>query len=757
MESLWRVDRAPRVGPLRAAAATMSALPAAAAAIRIDPAADLADPQTLLAPVVGVRLVTHPSVATLLHAAGATLDGNTWAIPTPTTPRAAQALVARVHPTTWVDAQGHPLTTEQVATALATPPPARRPTPAAQPGPGRLAVHPGRRHVRVRLALDPVEVPVPSGTVTLTPSRTTRLRPADLPRVVSALRKAGIVVVDADTAGRLTDLGWTHDRRLVLTPAPGAPGWALADAGPLVTSPLPQIATAADAVAGVRPARGKVAVAVHPATTAAAATATAGSRAPHTQLVALRSWQEQFIGQYLAGGTGLVNALPPGTGKTACVAAAWATAAQDIPTHRGMVIAAPTLLEQWATELARFHPTATVVLATTEPDLDVLNRTWASPVPAVAVLTPGLVTRHAQRLADLGCHDLAVDEGTWLRSPSAQTAATWQVRRGADRVAVLTGTPDLAPGTVEALVGFAAGDPDLMTGPVHPTLAGMDALDRAGPWVFGTSADLAAHLPTTPRTDLPVIPGTLEAALQRTATRRVQTLLAQATTPAKARKVATTLRTELNLWRTGLACPPALLAGRSALAAALRTDLDLDNPTNPLTARQWADRLGTPAKVRAVADWVTRQHTDGHQCLVFADSPAALDVLAAHLPVPHGLVATLSGKVRPAARARAVEAFTAGTVRVLLVAGVGQLGLNLQTATHIAHLDVPASAAMAAQRTGRAVRLGASSDQVEVLLPYLEGTAEHIWAAHATGTGTPVDTLGLATTLTKPPGRKRRS
>ena len=52
-----------------------------------------------------------------------------------------------------------------------------------------------------------------------------------------------------------------------------------------------------------------------------------------------------------------------------------------------------------------------------------------------------------------------------------------------------------------------------------------------------------------------------------------------------------------------------------------------------------------------------------------------------------------------AKRDKAVEEFNDGSLRVLLVAATGQLGLNLQSAAKVAHLDLPAGGP--AMRRGR--------------------------------------------------------
>lgn len=782
MDGLWQVDRAPRVGALRGAAARVWDIPAAVAALRIDPAANPTSPAELLAPCVGVRLAWHPSTAQLLHDAGATAESATTytlAVTGPAArPGALGELAARVLPTAWVHPTGAathaPLDADALAELLEHPPQPTRPTapPSTKPGAGWISVTRKGRIATLRLLVEPVLLPAPLATPTGLPlkvgaARAVRLRPAQVPAALTALRKAGVIAVDADTPARFADLGWVHDRRLVLTPTPGAPGWASVETGPLVTSAIPELVPVANAVAAARPATGKVALALDPLVIAAATGAGAASVPSAVPGVALRSWQEQFIGQYLANGTGLVNALPPGAGKTACVAGAMAAAATRATPggtpHRGLVVAPTTLLEQWAAELGVFHPTAHVALAHVEGDLSSLRAAWDRPGPVVALVAPGLIAKHPGTFAALPLDDLAIDEGTYLRTDSAQTRALWDVRRGARRAAVLTGTPDTGlPGTVEALVSFVAGRPALMAGGPPAALAGLGAVELAGPWVFGQSADLAGVLPgATPRpTSVPA--GDYERALAQVASARVTALLAGADTPAKRRRAATSLRAELDGWRTGLACPAALLSGKSALARQLRSHLGdagllpahLADAPPTLAALLTGAPETAGVKVAWAAQWVAGAPEE--PSLVFSDSVPALEALAAAL-TSAGVrgVAVLSGKVRPPARARLVEQFTAGQLTVLLIASTGQLGLNLQAASRVAHLDIPATASSLTQRGARAARMGSAHTSVTVAVPVVTPSAEEVWWAHTGGASAPTDILGLAEELTRPAPRSR--
>jgi len=745
------VGRLPRAGALAGAAARLTGVPAAAVAVRAHPGVDAGAASTLLRACVAARLVWHPSLVALVEAAGGRRESQVaWSLP-------AGApgwvdLLARVHPQVW----HHPdqaASPGQVAALVGV---AAPPVGAAGPtGPGRVVVSRSGRRVTMRLECPPLRV---GPQVTVTTGRSALVTPDRLEAVVGAGRRAGLVVVDADAPGRLADLGWLADRRLVARPAPGAPGWAVVDTGPLVTGSTAPVVPAPDAAVAVGRAGGNVAAAADPLVVAASRVARAGACTFAPPGVVLHAWQESFVGAYLAGGPGLVNALPPGTGKTACVAVAMAAVAagQGPPVreaalgHRGVVVVPVTLVDQWTRELGVFHPAARVVVATDAGQVAAAVRAWARPGPLVVVVTPQVLAGHAGAVAGWCPDDLAVDEATYLRGRSAAAAAVWALRGRAVRAAVLSGTPDeRGPGSVAALVGFATGRAEVAAAAVDAHLAGVGELERAGVFAFTRPAS-GAGLPGTGRTVVQVPPGPVEQVVEQVARERVAALLAGARTDAARRRLAARLRTEVDRWRVGLACPAALLVGSSQLAgqvgaALVRAGLLPGAVTGDLVGRvvaRWPHLSG--AKVAHAAGWVAGG--DG-PALVFTDSPDAAQALVAAVG-DRARCAVVSGRVRPAARARLVERFGAGQVDVLVVCAAGQHGLNLQAARRLLHLDVPASGQQAAQRDARAVRLGAVHDLVEVQVPVLEGTGEQVWWAHACGARAGVDVLTLAGELT---------
>jgi SNF2 family DNA or RNA helicase len=192
------------------------------------------------------------------------------------------------------------------------------------------------------------------------------------------------------------------------------------------------------------------------------------------------------------------------------------------------------------------------------------------------------------------------------------------------------------------------------------------------------------------------------------------------------------LRTELEAWRLGLACPAALLASRYGLATEARA-------------------AGVDAALGVKGTWsaarVAEVAADGKQALVFSDFPAALTALCETLTASGVSAAVLSSAITAKRRQAAIDAFTAGELSVLLVAATGQLGLNLQTAAAVVHLDVPTTAATLLQRSARAARIGSSHATVAVDVPVLTGCADEKLLTQVTGGQPLTDLWSLAEQL----------
>lgn len=658
-------------------------LPAAVLAIRLDPAADLDSPDTLTRACVAVSVAAHPVLHRALLRAGAALrPGGGYHLelrsPDPLPDELAAALHC-VHPERWI--------TDGSITL---------PTPAAVTEPKRraathLSVRLAGGRLRIRPEIDPKllhGLGVQPG-----PARRVRLLPGQALSLLSRAEGSGVLVVDDNAPGRLRDLAGRYHATCVLTPLPGAPGYVTIDGLPLdakFAGPHP----VADLPALLRALPGRPTVAVAPlirdmlATLAAEPAGRPG----------LHPWQDAAVSAFLASGAGLVNALPPGSGKTVCAAAGLADRAAVVVRHRALVLAPAGLHGQWAAELARFHPSARLVTISGRDDLPALLNAWnAADTALVAILSPELLARNAGTLDQLAPHDLVVDEATFLSGDGAAAATVWAMRRRAGHALVLTGTPDTRRTADTArLVAFARNDRALAA----PAAAGRGP-DRFGPL-------LHRGVPALPATELAVhqLPASeLERSVNTTALASLRAALKKPPSAAGTRQ----LRADLTAWRLGLASPAALARSRYPLAATL--GLSRSGPPETGTRLAWAVRRCVEAAA------------DGTTTLLFSDFLPVLADADAHLRAAGLRAAVLSSAARAAQRAELLTRFTSGELDVLLLSAAGERGLNLQTAGTVIHLDLPFSPATWRQRPARAARLGRTGP-VPVHAPVLGSTAE---------------------------------
>lgn len=127
--------------------------------------------------------------------------------------------------------------------------------------------------------------------------------------------------------------------------------------------------------------------------------------------------------------------------------------------------------------------------------------------------------------------------------------------------------------------------------------------------------------------------------------------------------------------------------------------------------------------------WLTAalRETPRQPTLVFVDTVAVAEKAVA-LATTAGLQASSLVGAHPLVRTAAAAAFVQGELDVLVCSSASQRGLDLQRAERVICLDLPASSAVLAQRVARAVRIGGPA-AVEVVLPYLDGTAEAAFVA----------------------------
>lgn len=637
--------------------------------VRLDPARDPADPGTLLGRCVAFRTVTHPALAAEWSSGGGQVTGDGWLFST--RQENLPDLLGRVVPGCWPSpARVSRVLPADVAGNLEKLGGFRRP-PRLMPS--RLAVSRTRSGFRVTVSLDRrVSELLPTGPVP----------PAEALNAVSRLRAAGVVVVDASGPERLPLLWKLVRRRVVATPMWGRPGMADLDVGPDASCTAPAgVGSTLDVLAATGSAVGVVAV--DPYLTAVAALA---DPVPvcHPNM-GLYRWQEQFVDRYVAAAQsgGLVNALEPGLGKTACASAAlearWRQA--DRPTSQALVVCPSTVRGQWVAELGTFFPQAQVTSGVSASSTVGLR---------VVVCSPQFVVRNVDRLAAVNWSDVVVDEGAFLASGSKTAAALFRIRAVADMGMVLTGTPPERPGR---LVEFATG---------RPCVADV-TVDECGPWwFFGPSGVQSGVLPGLAVEIVDVPPGLAERRVSAAASE----LLGSQSGFGLHRSSVERSR------RLGLASPVALSRSGFKLAAAVPK----------------ACRPGV--KVRWVASRAASEIDLGGRVLVFSDFAGVLGDVSAELDavgVAHGV---LSSAVPPAGRAAVVEGYLSGAVPVLLAAPTGHHGVNLPGATLVVHADVPDSYDGFVQRNARATRAGGGCAQVvRVAVPVVSGTADALSAS----------------------------
>lgn len=522
------------------------------------------------------------------------------------------------------------------------------------------------------------------------------------------------LVATTKVPSRLDELTRLTAGGTAITAAPGAPAMAVVVTGSALTRAPEHPMTAHEAVTYVpTPAHGPTArqpvrVAVAPDVIQAAAVHHALSRTPTpADGDQLHPWQRAFVDAYLASGPGLVNALPPGSGKTVCAAGAMAHRARTSPgSYRSVVLCPASLRTQWGRELGVFFPDTDVTVATAADHV----HAWLTATdtgPTTLVLTPQLLTNtHTHDgWGNLTVGDLIVDEAVFLTATHTQHAqAAWVLRQRADHAMVLTGTPDQrGVAGVGQLLAFARNTPHLFT--THPLDGATtgELRTRVGHLVHAGHDGLTELLPGAAPVCVPCVPGDAEQIIDTEARRRIRDLLA-APKPS-----AIKVRQELEAWRLGLADPAALLDTRYGLADAVRDHVD---PATAGVKSQW------------VSDHVASVAHAGQQVLVFCDFAGALAGVAdqlRHAGVTHR---TVSSATTAAGRDDAVIAFNSSEVQVLLLSSTGHLGLNLQSASVAVHLDVPNSAGELRQRAARAARLGNTRRNVDVRVPVLDGCGD---------------------------------
>ena len=111
---------------------------------------------------------------------------------------------------------------------------------------------------------------------------------------------------------------------------------------------------------------------------------------------------------------------------------------------------------------------------------------------------------------------------------------------------------------------------------------------------------------------------------------------------------------------------------------------------------------------------------DMHRTLVFSRTKHGADKIAKRLDASGIKAAAIHGNKSQNARTRALDAFKAGTTRILIATDIAARGIDVSDITHVVNYDMPHIAETYVHRIGRTARAGASGvalsfcDQTEV-------------------------------------------
>jgi hypothetical protein len=391
-----------------------------------------------------------------------------------------------------------------------------------------------------------------------------------------------------------------------------------------------------------------------------------------------------------------------GLGKTVQTIAACEVLRRRGEAKRVLIVCPASLKAQWASEIARYAGERAVVIAGSAKER---RAAFASDATYV-VLNYELTWRDLSILEGLEADVLVLDEAQRARNFRTKTATT--LKRIPSRfLFVLTGTP--VENKLDDLYGIMQLVDAEVLGPLWKFNVDFHVQDEVGtvvmmknlgelrtriqPWVLRRKkeevlAQLPALIEQTRYVPLTPAQDALESRHRRVAAR----LLAQAKrAPLKPHERAV--------------LQAALLKARQACNAARLCD-----PKSP--------EDGSP-KLDELEDLVSEIAAQGAgvKMLVFSEWTEMLELAAARLDEMGVEWSFLHGGVPTAKRPALLDAWRNDPKKtVLLSTDAGGVGLNLQVATYVVHLDLPWNPARADQRVARSHRIGQTRG---VLVTYL--------------------------------------
>jgi len=404
----------------------------------------------------------------------------------------------------------------------------------------------------------------------------------------------------------------------------------------------------------------------------------------------LFSYQEEGVRHLLTQGRAIL-ADDMGLGKTVQAIAACEVLRARGEVARVVIVAPASLKHQWAQEIKRYTGRTSVVLGNNAADR---TAALASTAPYL-ILSYELTWRELHRLRDLEADVLILDEAQRAKNFRTRTAATLKAIPSRF-LFVLTGTP--IENRLDDLYSlFQILDPGIL-GPLWRFNLEHHQQGRRGK-VLGCKNMSRLRERISPyllrrrkETVLDQLPDLTEQTRYITLTAE-QEEFEEGCRMDAARYLALAERRPLTL-QEQKALQAALLKARQACDA-----LELADPLRQPTASPKLDEFEA---------YVAELSAQGaSKILVFSEWVEMLKLAAARLDKLGIGWAMLTGQVPSEKRPALLDRFRSDpSIQVLLSSDAGGVGLNLQVANYVAHLDLPWNPAHLDQRTARAHRLG---------------------------------------------------
>jgi hypothetical protein len=464
----------------------------------------------------------------------------------------------------------------------------------------------------------------------------------------------------------------------------------------------------------------------------------------------LQEHQTVAVGQALAGRRGRVNSAAVGGGKTVITLAGWRAVSHTTPAFRGIVMCPPHLREQWVDHIhgnpdkgvrAWFPEARSLCLQDTVGGAEV-RRFLANAGDDPAVLVCGFpqVVALIDTLASFAYDRGVVDDLTMLRQPGTPTyRALWQMRPAVGFMEALDATPmSRSLDNIGNLLGYAFGDPHaasaLQRRYPRPDPKTIDNLwrDVFGPAVFRIDRSQFSHLLPTMLPPQVVALEPSDAEREGSDLIRYELERTYGELLLRLEEAAAKGGAESAAYKEAAA---ELVAKRREMLGAIQVArLFAVDPlaVADMTSVAAGVLVGSGLIAKAAKAATKRRHTAGlladiqgeTRGLVFSEFPTALRRLQSELEGLGVRAGLYSGGQTRTQRRAVLAAWYAGELDSLLLSPAGTRGLNLQQAGLIVHYDLPYIPDAMVQRNGRGDRIGATVEEIEVVIPVLKGSIE---------------------------------